>query len=232
LYETVAEQIVADLDQLAQLQDNSPMVTCQFRKDRGVLEITVGTRENSNPGVFHRITGAVTSQRMTILAAEINTLADGLVLDRYFVRDQDHDGEPPVERMEEICDRIRKQLTSDQYQSPTFAAVWASRQKRMVEQAIPIPTEIKIDNSTSELHTIVEIFTEDRQGLLYHISKTIFEMGLSVHVAKITTHLDQVVDVFYVTDENDARIEDPQRLNSIKETLGQALQEKVANASG
>jgi [protein-PII] uridylyltransferase len=44
-------------------------------------------------------------------------------------------------------------------------------------------------------------------------------MELSVVSAKIATHLDQVVDVFYVTDRSDRKIEDPARLKEIQSTL-------------
>ena len=56
-------------------------------------------------------------------------------------------------------------------------------------------------------------------GLLYTITRTIFQLGLSVHVAKIGTYLDQVVDVFYVTDQAGAKIQDEQRLNEIRQRL-------------
>lgn len=226
LQETPVDRILSDLERLAEMKDESPMVACEFRPDRGVLEITIGTKEDLMQGVFHRLTGAVTSQRMTILAAEINTLADGLVLDRYFVQDEDHDGEPPQERMEDVCRRIRKYLTDPEDQAPSFKSTWTSRNQRLAEEAIPIPTDIKIDNETAEHFTIVEVFTQDRQGLLYQISRALYEMGLSVHVARITTHLDQVVDVFYVTDEEGAKIFDSDQLDKIKRELSETLAEQ------
>jgi len=48
-------------------------------------------------------------------------------------------------------------------------------------------------------------------------------MGLSVVMAKISTHLDQVVDVFYVIDENERKIEDGDRLQEVKEQLERTL---------
>lgn len=49
----------------------------------------------------------------------------------------------------------------------------------------------------------------DRQGLLFIIAKAIFELGLSVCKAKVATQLDQIVDVFYVTDRSGRKIMDP-----------------------
>ena len=53
--------------------------------------------------------------------------------------------------------------------------------------------------SLRRLYTIVEIFTEDRIGVLFTITYTLHRLGLSIHVAKISTNVDQVADVFYVT---------------------------------
>jgi [protein-PII] uridylyltransferase len=40
-----------------------------------------------------------------------------------------------------------------------------------------------------------------------------------VHRAKISTHLDQVVDVFYVTEETDRKVTDPRRIEMIRRQL-------------
>jgi [protein-PII] uridylyltransferase len=56
-------------------------------------------------------------------------------------------------------------------------------------------------------------------GLLFTIARTLFELGLSVSVAKIGTYLDQVVDVFYVTDQQGRKILDEQRLQEISSRL-------------
>ena len=81
------------------------------------------------------------------------------------------------------------------------------------------PTQVRIDNSTSERYTIIDIFTADRRGLLYTITRKLFDLGLSVSVAKIGTYLDQVVDVFYFTDSSGNKIENDDRLEQIRTRL-------------
>jgi [protein-PII] uridylyltransferase len=63
------------------------------------------------------------------------------------------------------------------------------------------------------------VFAEDRQGLLYVITRAIFTLGLSVQAARISTRLDQVADVFYVTDSKGGKVTDPARLESIRATI-------------
>ncbi len=66
----------------------------------------------------------------------------------------------------------------------------------------------------------------DRSGLLYDITRTLFELELSVCRAKIATYFDQVVDVFYVTDRQDRKIKDQQRLDAIRDRLLEVLDGK------
>ena len=78
---------------------------------------------------------------------------------------------------------------------------------------------------TAEKYTILTIFAYDRMGLLLLITGTLYELELEVHLAKIATHLDQVADVFYVTDREGEKIEQEDRLKSIRETVKQAILE-------
>ena len=85
-----------------------------------------------------------------------------------------------------------------------------------------MPTRVVVDNSTSLKHTILDIFAHDRIGLLYTITRTLYELGISVNVAKIGTYLDQVVDVFYVTDAAGMKLL-PEVLGEVEAALLEAL---------
>jgi [protein-PII] uridylyltransferase len=82
-------------------------------------------------------------------------------------------------------------------------------------------TEVQIDNETCDRSTIIDVFADDTQGLLYAITRSIFQLGLSVHAARISgrQELDQVADVFYVTDQHGTKIEDHARLEAIRATI-------------
>jgi [protein-PII] uridylyltransferase len=91
-----------------------------------------------------------------------------------------------------------------------------------------VPTRVNIDNSTSQQFTIIDIFTHDRTGLLYAVTRTLFELGLSVGRAKIGTFLDQVVDVFYVTDQQGRKIGD-ERHDEIRRRLLDVIEANMAD---
>ena len=84
-------------------------------------------------------------------------------------------------------------------------------------------TAVNIDNEASDDFTIVEVFTEDRIGVLFTITYSLHQLGLSIHVAKISTNVDQVADVFYVTDEAGRKITDPYQMETTRRFLLQNL---------
>ncbi|MEO2020799.1 MAG: hypothetical protein ABGX05_03155, partial [Pirellulaceae bacterium] len=57
------------------------------------------------------------------------------------------------------------------------------------------------------------------------ITRALYDLKLEVHLAKITTHVDQVVDIFYVTDRQEQKIESTEQLQQIKQNLLAAIQE-------
>lgn len=214
---TEPEQVAADLQILYRLPPSGATATGHYLPQAETVQFTVATCEEIAPGVFHRLTGALTSHGLQIRSAEINTLPDGLILDRFWVHDPDYAGEPPRERLEEVNRALVQSLRATS-RPPTFRRTWqVGGHRRVFSPAAK--TQVNADNSTSNRYTIFDIFTHDRAGLLYEIARTLFELGLSVSRARIGTHLDQVVDVFYVTDREGNKVEDEGRLQEIRGRL-------------
>ena len=214
---TPPDQIAKEMAQLRSLQPGEVIALGTYQPDRGTVEYKIGTYETITPGVFHKLAGALTGRGLQILAAEIHTLADGLVFDRFYVLDPDFNGSPPQERIDDVTAALRASLC-DNPAPPRFRRIWKTGERR--QTGLPrLPTQVRIDNHTSDRFTILDIFAADRTGLLYTISRSLFEKGLSVGVAKIGTYLDQVVDVFYVTDQQGQKLFDEERLNWLRQQL-------------
>lgn len=210
------DEVAASLRELGTVAKHGVIARGKYLPDRGAVEYTISTNESIVPGIFYRLTGALSSQGLEILAAEINTLADGLVFDRFYALDLDFVGEPPGERIDDVCKALRMSLT-DKHDQPKFRRVWKAHPE---SELIPhLPTQVRVDNSTSDKYTIIDVFAADRTGLLFTIARTLFEAGVSVSVAKIGAYLDQVVDVFYVTDFAGNRIEDEQQIQLLRQKL-------------
>jgi [protein-PII] uridylyltransferase len=99
-----------------------------------------------------------------------------------------------------------------------------TRRPSLFRKAPPkVPTVIQIDNEASDDFTVVEVYTQDRIGVLFSITYGLHLLGLSIYLAKISTNVDQVADVFYVTDDRGQKVRDKQRLEHIRLSLHQSL---------
>jgi [protein-PII] uridylyltransferase len=83
---------------------------------------------------------------------------------------------------------------------------------------------VVLDNDSSDSRTVVDVFAHDRPGLLYTVARALYELRLSVDLARISTHYDQVVDVFYVRETNGRKAAGDARLAEIQETLTARLE--------
>jgi [protein-PII] uridylyltransferase len=230
LFAETPQQIVERLDRLRHLPHHEAVAWGVHRPERRAVEYTIGTYEEISPGIFHKLTGALAASRQQILSAEINTLAAGMVLDRFYVQDQDFAEAPPDERIDEISRKLVAALKDKTGRPPTFRRLWQDRSQAADAAIKHLPTRVTFDNSTAEKFTILAVFAYDRLGLLYAIALALFELGLSVSKAKIGTHLDQVVDVFYVTDQRTgAKVTDVKRLQDISDRLIAAIQQLDAS---
>jgi len=230
LFAQEPERIAASLRRLQALPAGGADAWGSYLPATETVEFVVGTDATRSSGLFYKLAGALMSQGVTILSAQIDTLAGGLVLDRFVVEDPDHAGAPSQERIDGICRALVESVRSSA--PPTFRRVWGAESRASRKALSRLPTVVRVDNDASEQYTILEVFTFDCIGLLYRIGRELYDLGLSIGVAKISTYLDQVVDVFYVTDLQGRRIEDESRLQEIRRRLLQAIESAAPGSSG
>ncbi len=217
-----------ELRRMKRLSASSPAQAWgQYSPNRDATEYVIAVHPDRSVGLFHRITGALTSQGLSILTADIHTMPSLIAWDRFLVSDPDYEGPAPLHRIEQVCKNIVDAIESIDAPRPSFRRVWKSQSTEEASAARTQPTQIRFDNSSSDRFTIITVFAYDRTGLLYDISKTLFDLKLDLQVAKVSTHLDQVVDVFYVMDANGKQVTEPTRLYTLRQTLLRAIEAPV-----
>ena len=211
------EAISEHLRLLRQL-DGKPFLW-QVEKKEEIYEIFICCHDR--PGLFSRLTGVLALNNINILGAQIFTRSDRIALDILQVQ-------PPIDPLfvEETWDKVYEQLSKVIEGKLSLDYRLAQKKPALQITSTPITapeSQVEIDNQGSDFYTILEIFTQDRLGLLYTITKTLFESELNIHFAKISTKVDQVVDVFYVTDLDGQKIYDQERLDEIQKAILFAL---------
>ena len=188
-------------------------------------EFMVVTRDL--PGLFSKIAGALTANNLNILSARITTRDDGIALDVFRVS---HLGEAGAIALDEDrWPRVERDLERLVSGEQDIAALVAEAQKtrfgarKFVRR---VATEVTVDNRSSEEFTVIDVFTQDRVGLLFTITHTLFELGMKIHLARISTNADQALDVFYISDREGNKITDLERMRSIKAALMERLEGK------
>ena len=218
LHGTVPDRIAVHLAAIRRLPSRDVKVESAFNEPLGTCDYAVITRHDVIPGIVYKIAGALAAMGLHILDAQIVTRQDDVVVDTFQVIDPDYAGVPPAARREDVARAIRSVLLGEELVEQLL------RRHHRLDHQRRLPTgrqttDVQVDNETSDRATIIDIFAEDRQGLLYIITRAIFTLGLSVQAARISTRLDQVADVFYVTDSKGGKVTDPDRLEAIRATI-------------
>lgn len=223
LLATPFEKMLADLSALFHLLIDPIHVAARYLPDSGMTEYTLYTYDQITPGLFSKMTGVLAAKGLQIMGAQVFTQLNGMVVDTFRVIDPDYTGPVPPERIETISQEVRSVLIGKE----TIEALFTRGQRfRSHKELLPtVAVRVELDNDSSHHFTIIDIFAPDRRGLLYVIAKTIFDLGLSVHSAKIATRLDQIVDVFYVQGPEGKKITDSEMIRKVKERLTNEIQQ-------
>jgi len=223
---TAAEAAEA-LQRFRALAPSAADAWAKYQKETDTVEFIAAVDQGLGRGAFSSMAGTLSSGQMQILSADTDPLADGLLMLRYVVSDQVVSDQvvsgkapskgPSPKRLQQLCQAMIDSVDSDK--PPQFRQIWGQQQAEASNQLSLLPNEVRIDNSGSELCTIIEVFTFDRAALLYSLARKLHDLRLVIRHAKISTNLDQVVDTFYVTDHNGNKITDPYLLTKIREQL-------------
>lgn len=170
-------------------------------------------------GTFARACGALSASGVTIMRARIEMVGD-LIWDDFWVIDLEYpDSESPQARMDEISKKIGYYLDSRDEPLPPPRQTWGSRRAKEGVTVNVLPKKVVFDNDSVDRYTIISFFAYNEVGLLYRITEALARQNVVLHFAKIDTHLDQVVDVFYVSEIDGSRLTDPDRQNQIRDAL-------------
>jgi [protein-PII] uridylyltransferase len=228
---TPEPQIVAHFELMNRLRDewstrpqeehpNLFVSTVRHFEEAEYTEYTICTPDR--PGLFAMITGVLTAHGMNIVGARITTSRGGIALDTFrlgHVEGREMVLEP--ERWERVQHMLERVLRGEVDIEKLVASSGGSS---ILERPAPAgATEVIADNEIADNYTVLDVITRDRVGVLFTITHTLHRLGLVIHLAKITTQVHQVFDVFYVTDASGAKLTDPERLQHVRDTMTSQL---------
>ncbi len=200
-----------------------PVMTWHNEPDRGYTTLNICTWDRA--GLFSTIAGCLTVCGLNILGAEIITRTDGVVLDTFFVTD----ARTGLLASRDEKDRFEETITAALRQDMDIRALMR-KEKPPPPLYRPwngerIQTVIRFDNQASANYTVMDVEAEDRVGLLYDISETLYEMGVEISLAKIVTERGAAIDAFYVAERDGSKIASGERIKAIEKRLTASIDE-------
>jgi [protein-PII] uridylyltransferase len=207
--------------------DRAPLTTrpvaTSVQEERGAT--LVSAYATDQPGLFYRLTGAISLAGGNIIDARIHTTNDGMAIDNFLV--QDGAGKPfadrhQLKRLEEAV------LRAVEGQEPPMERLEARALPLTRAEAFPIQPAVFIDNNASSRYTVVEVNARDRAALLSGLARALYDSRVAVHSAHIATYGERAVDVFYLTDLSGAKIEAPPRLRALHARILKTASEEGA----
>jgi [protein-PII] uridylyltransferase len=198
-----------------------PVTAWQDEPDRGYTAVSICTWDR--PGLFSQFAGTLTAAEMNIHSAKIFSRTDGLIIDTFFVTDSSSGALPGAEARGKFDQLLRRIISGSADLNPLLKGLKRKQGNAVYDESEVLPTHIRFDNAASESHTVIDLETMDRVGLLHTVASTLSEVGLDVALAKICTEKGAALDSFYVTRVAGGKIFDTQFEETIKQQLIRAI---------
>lgn len=217
------DRIAQDMQAIRNLPESGVLVEGEYAEETDTMTYRIFVAQRHEQGSFHKVAGVLSGLRMDILSAETCGSPDGTLIGAFRVCDNDFVGNVSEFRIKEVSEAIEKVLVGKATVDTVFRRSGLFRpQKNSTEVREAIRNSephISIDNDGAELHTVIDVFAINSPGLLYTLSKTLFDHDISIELTRIATNIDQVVDVFYVNTKDGKKLKDLDRLQKLKDDL-------------
>jgi [protein-PII] uridylyltransferase len=174
-------------------------------------------------GLFSMIAGTLSRHNLNILGAQIYTSKAGIAIDTLQVETLDHHAVTDQRMWDQLESELRAavagELSLDAVSNAPHHLAHTRQFRTFVE-----PPHVTLDNASSDSHTVIEVKAQDSVGLLYNLTRVMYEHGLDISLAKISTEANRAIDVFYVTDDEGRKLLDETRQAAVKATFLAALE--------
>jgi len=186
----------------------------------------LGVVADDRPGLLALITATLASAYQRVVAAEVYSWSDGAgrvrALDLFWVG-----GNGSAEPTRNLLPRLKRDLTrliAGEVTPEELGGGLRARASTLERPEPGVQSEVNIDNWAATEHTVLEITTRDRLGILFRLARAIQQAGLTIELAKINTEGNRVADVFYVLTAERTKLVGQVRIAALKERLLAALE--------
>ncbi|MDR2674566.1 MAG: [protein-PII] uridylyltransferase [Opitutaceae bacterium] len=201
-----------------------PVIDWKNDLNRGLTVVNIVTWDRA--GLFYKLAGAFSVAGLNILSAKVISRADHIAIDTFYVVEPGGGTVENQDATEAFARTVEQALVANRDLYPDILA-----QARKVSQRYGLdlktgmetlqsafPPTIEVYHELAMQRTIVEIQARDTLGLLYQLSKSIYDHGFDITFARIGTERGIAIDTFYIESTDGKPIDEP-RLRTLRDTL-------------
>ncbi len=166
------------------------------------------------PGLFSSVAGALALNGMDVRAANVGG-EDGVAVEVFTVEVARGTWPDTAKLREDLAAVLADRLAIGERLSER-ERIYPLRRG----SAAHLPgSDVTVDNEASETATVLEIRALDEIGFLHRITRALFDAGLDVVSARVSTLGEMVVDAFYVRESGGSKVTDDSRLSEITQEI-------------
>ena len=170
------------------------------------------------PGLFSSVAGALALNGMDVRAANVGG-EDGVAVEVFTVEVARGTWPDTAKLREDLAAVLSDRLALGERLSER-ERIYPLRRG----SAAHLPgSDVNVDNEASETATVLEIRALDEIGMLHRITRALFDAGLDVVSARVSTLGEMVVDAFYVRESGGSKVTDDSRLSEITQKIAAEL---------
>ena len=170
-------------------------------------------------GLLASVAGTLALHGLDVRGADVSTDAEVAV--EVFVLDVTRARLPDAERLRADLNAVLAGDMDLPRRLEAKAQDYAGARRRSAPH--PVEPSVTVDVEASASSTVVEVRAPDELGLLYRVTRALFDCGLDVVTARVSTVGDEVVDAFYVRDGAGSKVTEPALLERVEQSALDAL---------
>ena len=170
------------------------------------------------PGLFSSVAGALALNGMDVRAANVAG-EEGVAVEVFTVEVARGTWPDTAKLREDLAAVLTDKLAISERLSER-ERVYPLRRRSAAQ---PPVCEVTVDNDASETATVLEVRAPDEIGLLHRITRALFNAGLDVVSARVSTLGEMVVDAFYVRESGGRKLSDLARLSQVTAAIEEEI---------
>jgi len=203
-------------------------------------------------GLLNDVSQVLWELELAIRKVKVSTTPEGKVIDLFFITDN-RDLLHTTKRQEDVCDRLKSvigesstncdlRLAPPEFMAMEYAPIsllspsivdelftsetqfQADSNSLQTKSTLINKASVTIDNSLSPAHTLLQISSKDRRGLLYDVLRTLKDYNIQISYGRLSTNPKGICEVDLFALQADGRkIIDPQKQSSLCRRLQQEI---------